>query len=140
MRKEALVPAEPIITPASVSELIPLEGFNVSVTIIPDPVVSVVTPGTLPVFVILLIIEVARVGLLSSAAAVGGIVDKKVTCEVPCLEVSVTNLSVAEEVFKLAAGEAFGVPEIEDVLIEDETEILVDEEELPGKIAVMEDD
>ena len=73
------LPAEPTITPAIVPELMPLEGFSVWVTTIPEPVVSVVTPGTLPVFVTLVIIEVARVGLLRSAAAVGAMVDRNAT-------------------------------------------------------------
>jgi hypothetical protein len=93
------------MTPAIVPALILLEGFNVSVTTIPEPVVSVVTPGTLPVLVTLVISEVARVGLLRSAAADGGMVDRYVICDVPSLEVSVTSCPVAEEDFKLAAEE-----------------------------------
>jgi hypothetical protein len=64
------LPAAPTTTPAIFPASI-LEGAIVCVTIIPDPVDSVDTPGTLPVLVTLVIIEVARVGLLSSAAAAG---------------------------------------------------------------------
>jgi hypothetical protein len=56
--------------------------------------------------VTLVIRELARVGLLSSAAAVGGIVDKNAKVEDASLEVSVTIWPDAEEDFASENGAA----------------------------------
>lgn len=98
-----------MITPAIVPVLMPLEGWTVSVTTIPAPVVSVVTPGALPVFV-LVIREETRVGLLRSAAAEGEVVVRNAKVDEASPEVKVAASPDAEEDEPVA--DTFGALEI----------------------------
>lgn len=104
----------------------------------PEPVVSVVTPGMLPVLVTLVIIEVARVGLLRSAAA-EGVIEK-----MP-LDVSVAFWSDTEaEVERVEL--ASSAVETEDTSPELWTEVLAGEkdlareEDLAGTMAAADED
>ena len=93
------LPAAPITTITMVPGLIPCEGRTVSVTTTPEPVVSVMTPGWLPVFVTLVRIELARVGLSRSAAAEGKMMPGALPVLVPIVRIEVASFGF----FKLAA-------------------------------------
>jgi hypothetical protein len=113
----------------------------VSVTMIPEAVVSVVIPVRLPVLVTLERIEVAMVGLSSSAAAetvIEGIDAKvdEISFEVCLTELTPLTVAEVERLVDVICGAA----KTEDARLEPRTDVVIAEEDCAGRtVAAAED-